>query len=198
MKKISTVDEYINKQKLSTGILQKLRAIALHHDELEETIKWGIPCYTLKGKNVLGIAVFKSFTSIWFYQGAELNDPADVLVNAQEGKTKSLRQWRFNNESAFAAELVSKYVSEAIHVMKKGQIDVKSTETPIEIPPLLQASINNETGVKKGFELLTAYKQKEYCEYITGAKRENTQLNRLKKILPMIKSGVGLNDKYRK
>ena len=120
-----------------------------------------------------------------------------MLVNAQEGKTKSLRQWRFKSESAFDAELVSEYISEAIHVMKKGQIDIKSSEAPIEIPPLLQASINKEPGVKKGFELLTTYKQKEYCEYITSAKRENTQLNRLKKILPMIKSGVGLNDKYR-
>ena len=198
MKRISSVDEYISKQVLDTALLQGLRKIALGHQELTETIKWGIPCYTLNGKNVLGIAVFKNFTSIWFYQGAELNDPAGVLVNAQEGKTKSLRQWRFADESKLNPKLVREYIIEAIKAMKKGQNEFKIEESILEIPTLLQESIDKDEQVKRRFYLLTAYKQKEYCEYITSAKREATQLNRLKKILPMIISGVGLNDKYRK
>jgi uncharacterized protein YdeI (YjbR/CyaY-like superfamily) len=43
--------------------------------ELEETVKWGGPCFTINGKNVLGIGGFKSYVGIWFHQGVFLKDP---------------------------------------------------------------------------------------------------------------------------
>ena len=58
--------------------------------ELLETIKWGVPVYTLNDKNVLGMGAFKSYVGIWFFQGAFLDDPQKKLINAQEGKTKAL------------------------------------------------------------------------------------------------------------
>ena len=47
------------------------------------------------------------------------------------------------------------------------------------------------------FKSLTLSKQREYAEYITEVKREETKLNRLQKIIPMIEKGIGLNDKYK-
>jgi uncharacterized protein YdeI (YjbR/CyaY-like superfamily) len=44
---------------------------------------------------------------------------------------------------------------------------------------------------------MTPGKQREYCEYISEAKRDATKLKRLEKIIPMIIEGVGLNDKYK-
>jgi uncharacterized protein YdeI (YjbR/CyaY-like superfamily) len=49
--------------------------------ELEETIKWGIPVYTIKNKNVVGLSAFKDYFGRWFYQGTFLEDPAQVLIN---------------------------------------------------------------------------------------------------------------------
>lgn len=49
---------------------------------LNETIKWGIPVYTYHGKNVVGMAVFKSYFAIWFYQGGLLKDEQKKLINA--------------------------------------------------------------------------------------------------------------------
>ena len=66
--------------------------------ELKETTKWGGPVFVLNNKNVLGIDGFKNYFTIWFYNGVFLNDPKKVLVNAQEGVTKALRQWRFNSK----------------------------------------------------------------------------------------------------
>ena len=43
----------------------------------------------------------------------------------------------------------------------------------------------------------TRGKQREYAEYIAGAKREETRSKRLQKVFPMIEAGIGLNDKYR-
>ena len=65
--------------------------------ELVETTKWGGIVYVLNGKNVLGIGGFKNYFTIWFFNGFLLQDSKKVLVNAQEGLTKSLRQWRFSS-----------------------------------------------------------------------------------------------------
>ena len=53
--------------------------------------------FTLNGKNVLGIGGFKNYFTIWFFNGVFLKDEKNVLVNSQEGLTKSLRQWRFSS-----------------------------------------------------------------------------------------------------
>ncbi len=60
---------------------------------LKKEKKWGADVYTLDGKNVVGWGGFKSFFSIWFYNGVFLEDPLKVLIAA--GETKALRQWRF-------------------------------------------------------------------------------------------------------
>ena len=63
--------------------------------ELVETIKWGTPVYTYQNKNIIGLGGFKSYFGVWFMNGVFLKDEAKKLVNAQEGVTKALRQWRF-------------------------------------------------------------------------------------------------------
>jgi uncharacterized protein YdeI (YjbR/CyaY-like superfamily) len=92
MLRYKTVDEYILNSKNGIEILLVLRDI-INTTELKETIKWGVPCYTINGKNVLGLGAFKSYVGIWFFQGALLNDTAKVLRNAQDDKTKAMRQW---------------------------------------------------------------------------------------------------------
>ena len=95
MKKTKTVEDYIAGNGEWTEALEKLRSILLD-TEMEETVKWGAPVYTIDGKNVVGIGAFKSYVGLWFFQGVFLKDKEKVLVNAQEGKTKALRQWRFS------------------------------------------------------------------------------------------------------
>lgn len=89
MQSTMTVEEFIRKQKKWKEPLIKFREIMLVA-ELKETVKWGIPVYTLNGKNVAGICVFKSYMGIWFYQGVFLHDPHKKLVNAQENRTRAL------------------------------------------------------------------------------------------------------------
>ena len=78
------------------GALEKLRSLILT-TELEETMKWGAPVYTIDYKNIVGLGAFKSYFGVPFFQGAFLKDHNKVLINAQEGKTKAQRQWRFSN-----------------------------------------------------------------------------------------------------
>lgn len=80
-----------------TEELELLKSIIVK-TELTETTKWGGIVYVLNGKNVLGIGGFKNYFTIWFFNGVLLQDKINVLVNAQEGVTKSLRQWRFSSK----------------------------------------------------------------------------------------------------
>ncbi len=98
MKRRKTVAEFIATSDKWQQELELLRKI-LNSCDLEETVKWGSPCYTFRGKNIVGIGAFKSYCGLWFFQGALLADEAGVLMNAQEGVTKAMRQWRFQSKS---------------------------------------------------------------------------------------------------
>jgi uncharacterized protein YdeI (YjbR/CyaY-like superfamily) len=177
-------------------IFDKLISI-LEETELERTVKWGIDVFTFQGKNILGIAAFKSYVGIWFYNGIALSDPMKVLVNAQEGKTKSQRQWRFHSIDEINPELIISYIHEAIENEKKGLKPIIQKTKEIEIPPILGKALASDKALNFCFEKLNSYQQKEYAAYIQDTKRESTQLNRLEKIKPMIMNGKGLNDKYK-
>ena len=87
--------------------------VIISKTNLVETIKWGMPVYTYNGKNIVGITGFKNHFAIWFYKGVDLKDNGKVLVNAQEGITKSLRQWRFTSKSEINEKLILEYIEEA-------------------------------------------------------------------------------------
>ncbi|UNY98870.1 DUF1801 domain-containing protein [Zhouia spongiae] len=194
---VFSVDEYISKHPEWNKELVLLRKLMLN-TEMEETIKWGAPTYTVNNKNVIGLGAFKSYVGIWFFNGALLKDTGNKLINAQEGKTVAMRQWRFTTINEIDRKLVSSYISEAVQNQKDGKtITPPKTEKP-GFPSELTDALSNDSSLKKAFGELTSYKQKEYAEYLLEAKRENTKLKRLEKIIPMIKKGIGLNDKYRK
>jgi len=121
MRRASSVDDYISKGGEWKESLQIVREI-MASTRLQETIKWGMPVYTLNNKNVAGFSAFKLWTCIWFYQGVFLKDPEKVLINAQEGTTKALRQWRFTSAEEIRnyRTAILAYLEEAIHMILEG------------------------------------------------------------------------------
>jgi uncharacterized protein YdeI (YjbR/CyaY-like superfamily) len=194
---MKTVDDFLARQECWQTQLVTFRQIFLNTG-LEETIKWGMPVYTLQGKLVAGLAAFKSYVGVWFYQGAFLSDAQKVLVNAQEGKTKAMRQLRFTSEEEVDYPLVKAYIEEAIQNQKAG-LEVKpEMKKPLDIPAELLAALKADGNLKNSFGKFSVGKQREFTVYVSEGKQASTRLTRLQKIIPMIKDGVGLNDKYRK
>lgn len=189
------VTEYIQKKSAWGEELKKLRSI-LSSLPLEETIKWGAPYYMSNGKNIVGMAAFKNYFGIWFMQGALLKDEKKKLINAQEGKTSALRQWRFNSIDEIDVDLIRTYVLEAIDNQQQGK-EIKPKKKPLIIPELLQRAMDADQELKEKYEAFTLGKKRDYADYISEAKREATKQSRLEKIIPMILSGVGLYDKYK-
>jgi uncharacterized protein YdeI (YjbR/CyaY-like superfamily) len=176
--------------------LSLLKAI-LDKTEMIETTKWGGPVFTIDGKNVVGLGGFKNFFTLWFFNGVFLSDPKKILVNANEGVTKSLRQWRFTSKSEIDEKSILAYINEAIANERAGRvIKPEAKSKNFEVPQMLQSALA-ENNLVPDFGKFTPFKQREFSEYIDEAKQEKTKLVRIEKILPMIKEGVGLHDKYR-
>jgi len=165
--------------------------------ELVETTKWGGEVYTINNKNVLGIGGFKNFFTIWFFNGVFLKDEANVLVNANEGVTRALRQWRFTSAKEVNEKLIMHYIREAIENEKNG-LSIKPEKKEALHCDYFAAALKEDKKLTAAFEQLTPFKQKEYWEYMATAKQEKTKVTRFEKIKPMISEGRGLNDKYRK
>lgn len=197
MQRAESVDEYIANASDWQDELLRLRDI-LRATPLAEEVKWGGPCYTYKGRNVVGIGGFKSYFGLWFHQGALLKDDARVLINAQEGKTKALRQWRMLSAKNIKPATIKGYVKEAMVLIDQGQ-EIKADRTAsVDVPTELQKAIRSHKGASAAFKELHRGLQREYADYVASAKRDDTKQRRIAKILPMIVTGIGLKDKYRR
>ncbi|WP_298138334.1 DUF1801 domain-containing protein [Flavobacterium sp.] len=175
--------------------LEILKSI-INKTELVETTKWGGIVYTVNNKNVVGIGGFKSFFTIWFFNGVFLKDELNILVNANEGVTKSLRQWRFSSKNDINENQILTYIKEVIANEKEGK-SIKPTKKERIICPFLDTQLKSDKELSIAFENFTLSKQNEFLEYIETAKQEKTKITRFEKIKPMILQNIGLNDKYR-
>lgn len=165
--------------------------------QLIETIKWGATTYTYNNKNIIGISGFKHFFTIWFFNGVFLKDDLQVLVNANEGVTKALRQWRFTNINQINEENIIRYIHEAIENEKNG-LTIKPSKKE-KIKSLFFENILEQNKLLQGaFQKFSVAKQNEFLEYLESAKQEKTKQTRAEKITPLILQGIGLNDKYKK
>lgn len=183
-----------NKNHLWEKEIEVLKSIVIK-TPLIEAQKWGGIVYTHQGKNVLGIGGFKSYFGLWFFNGVFLKDEANVLVAASE-ETKALRQWRFTSLAEINEKLILRYIEEAIANEEKGLVHKPEKKADV-VSDFFQSQIKSDTNLAAQFEKLTAFKKREYIEYIDSAKQEKTKLSRMEKIKPLILSGKGLNDKYR-
>jgi uncharacterized protein YdeI (YjbR/CyaY-like superfamily) len=195
MKKYEAPDDFFDQQDQWRNELNILRSI-LHETELEEVIKWNFPCYTLKNKNVVGIGAHKSYFGLWFFQGVFLNDPDKVLINAQEGKTKAMRQWRLHHKKDIDKKLIRNYLHEAIDNQKKG-LEVAITSSIVTESQELLTAIKAVPQLFRKFKALSPGKQKEYHAFINSAKQDSTKQARIEKCKALIFNGIGLNDQYR-
>ncbi|MBL7700305.1 MAG: YdeI/OmpD-associated family protein [Chitinophagaceae bacterium] len=173
---------------------KKMRDIVLDCG-LEETLKWGCPCYTFENKNIVIIHGFKDYCAYLFFKGALLNDPAGILVQ-QTKNVQSARQIRFTNvkEIARLQSVLKSYIYEAIEVERAG-LKVKFKKTSeFKIPEEFQKRLKKNSSLKTAFEALTPGRQRAYIFYFGSAKQSKTREERIEKYIPKILKGKGMED----
>ncbi len=89
------VDAYISQSEKWPEEMTDLRPILLSCG-LAEEIKWGKPCYSHAGRNILILQEMKGFLALMFFKGALLNDSEGVLEE-QGPNSRSARRIRFTS-----------------------------------------------------------------------------------------------------
>lgn len=177
-----------------TAELELLRQIVLDCG-LTEEVKWGVPCYTVSGKNVAMVSAFKDYASLSFFKGVLLSDPAKLLTSAGEN-SQSARLIKFTNTDQISlnAKAIKALVLEATANEQAGK-KVVFEKTPEPVPEELQAALDSDPSLRKAFFALTPGRQRSYILHVSQPKQSATRSARVVKCIPKIMQGKGFHDR---
>ncbi|HVX73064.1 MAG TPA: DUF1801 domain-containing protein [Devosia sp.] len=161
---------------------------------LTEECKWGKPCYTLDGRNVVIIQGFKGYCALNFFKGAALKDPKKLLV--QLGQVQAARVMKFTSTKDIQAKAatIRAYLREAIAAEKAG-VRVEARPVKLAVPDELAAKFRDDPQFRRAFDALTPGRQRGYLFHFAGAKQSATRTARIEKAMPAIFAGRGLLDR---
>lgn len=197
------VDVYIsNAREFAQPILTRLRSVVHRASpEVEETIKWGFPNFQFMGKIVCSMAAFKEHCAFIFRQATLMKDPRGLLNTGDQksgmghfGQIRTL-------EDLPSEKILIQYVREAIKLIED---DVKlpkgkaSSEKKLVVPKEFITVLKKNKGACDAFEKFSYSHKKEYVEWITEAKTEETRNRRMATAIKWLEEGKSRNWKYQK
>jgi uncharacterized protein YdeI (YjbR/CyaY-like superfamily) len=187
------VDAYIDRSTKWPEVMTRLRPI-LAGCGLTEEIKWGKPCFSQDGHNIVIFQEMKEFLALMFFKGALLSDPDGILEEQGPNSRSALRIcFRSIDDANRLADTVKAYVEEAIDVEEAG---LQVAPAPVLPPPEeLQNRLETDPAFKAAFEALTPGRQREYNLYFSDAKQSKTRTARVDKYAPKILAGKGFRDR---
>ena len=188
------VDWFFDKATQWQPEVRTLRDIALGTG-LTEELKWGHPCYTDNGANIVLIQGFKGYCALLFPKGVALEDPDGILVKVGE-HTRIARQVRFTSlaEIETLAPVLATYIQAAVEAERSGvEIELDGADAA-PVPVELQERLDADPALRAAFSGLTPGRQRAYLLYFNGAKQAKTRASRVETSIPRILDGLGLND----
>ena len=194
--KDSRVDAYIEKARpFAQPILKRIRK-AVHSacPGVVETVKWSMPAFDYKGP-LVGMAAFKEHCTLGFWKASLMKTvPKDQLHDAMGhfGRFESI------DDVPSEAALV-KMVKEAVALNDAG-LKVKRTAKPPKpapkAPPFMLAALRKNSKTLAAWQKFAPSHQREYIEWITEAKTDETRTRRLETAIGWIGEGKGRNWRY--
>jgi uncharacterized protein YdeI (YjbR/CyaY-like superfamily) len=187
------VDAYISEERRWRKESERLRLISLGCG-LTEALKWGKPCYTYQGSNVVLIQGFNEYCALMFFKGALLKDPKGILKRIGE-HTQAARQARFTNvrDVVEMEPTLEAYINEAVEAERAG-LKVVLNKNPRPVPDEFRKRLDAEPALKSAFYALTPGRQRGYIYYFSAAKQSKTRESRIEKCRRKILAGKGLDD----
>lgn len=187
------VDAYISRSEKWPEEMSDLRSILLGCG-LTEDIKWGKPCYSHEGRNIVILQEMKEFLALMFFKGALLNDSEGVLEE-QGPNSRSALRIRFTSveDVTRLTDTVKAYIDEAIDVEEAG-LEVGPAPGLVFVEEL-RNRLDQDPAFKAAFESLTPGRQREYNLYFSDAKQPQTREARVEKYAQKILDGKGFRDR---
>lgn len=189
------VDAYIDRQAdFAQPILRHLRAI-MHAvcPDGAEAIKWSMPFFTYRGRNLANMAGFKAHCAFGLWQGGGVAEGArDDSAMGQFGRITAL------GDLPPDAELV-RIVRDAMERIDRGTPSrpAPTPRAPLPVPPELQAAIAASPRAAAQWAGFSPGKVRDYAEWIGEAKRAETRDRRIAQAVEWIAEGKERNWKYR-
>jgi uncharacterized protein YdeI (YjbR/CyaY-like superfamily) len=176
------------------AVLEALRTLALAHGLVEE-VKWGSPCYTLGGKNVVMVAAFKEYCVLQFFKGAALTGDEGALVSpGPSSRFARYLPFRSIDELRAQQPLAERLVEQAIALERAG-MKVVPTAPREPVPVELERRLAADPALRRAFEALTPGRQRSHILHISGAKQSETRARRVDRCAPAILAGRGFNER---
>ena len=195
MKTDPRFDAYIDRQaEFAKPILTHLRGVVRAAcPNCEEAIKWSSPSFIYKGKILAGMAAFKAHATFGFWQGSQVADTGGKQMSAmgQFGRLTSL------DDLPSRAELES-MVKKAMALIDDGVKPVreKHKKEPYTVPQDLRAALDANPAANATFTAFPPSAQREYVEWVSEAKRDDTRTKRLAQTIEWLAEGKRRHWKY--
>ncbi len=191
------IDAYIAKSaEFARPILERLRAIV--HEacpDVEETIKWGAPNFMYAGGIVCMMAAFKQHASFGFWKEAlVVGEDAERNGMGSIGKLTSIKD--LPPKKQLLAWIHKAMELNAQGVKTPGVRKTSKPKPPPIVPPELVAALKMNRRAKATWDAFAPSHKREYIEWITGAKREETRQKRLLQAMEWMAQGKSRNWKY--
>jgi uncharacterized protein YdeI (YjbR/CyaY-like superfamily) len=163
---------------------------------VEETIKWGMPSFDYKGP-FCSMASFKEHAVFGFWKAALMKDAEKMKDNQQNamghaGKIKSL------SDLPPEKTLLS-WVKEAAKLNDTGAKlppRKKTVASEVVVPDYFTKALGKNKKAAKVFEAFSPSHKKEYVQWVTEAKTDETRNRRMETAIEWIAEGKGRNWKY--
>ena len=189
------VDAFMQRADKWQEEMELLRTIALDSG-LSEEMKWGKPCYTHEGSNVVIIQPFKDTCALMFFKGALLQDAKGVLERPGENSRAARRAMFTSVEQVKELEPVLKaYIAEAVAAEEAGLVVDSSGEEDLEYPEEFLEILEQDPELQAAFDELTPGRQRAYVMHFSAAKQSSTRTARVKRYRQQILEGKGMNDR---
>jgi len=195
MKTDPRIDAYIDRQvDFAKPILSYLReAVHAACPDCEETLKWSMPSFIYKGEILAGMAAFKAHATFGFWRGSLIVGQGDEPMSGmgQFGKLTSV------DDLPPLAELKA-MVLKAMRLTEEGVKAPrnKHQKDPFSVPQDMRAAIDANAAAAATFDAFPPSAQRDYVEWITGSRRDETRIKRLAQAVEWLAEGKRRNWKY--
>lgn len=193
MEHYADVDRYLADSVLWPDVIRALRPVLLGCG-LTEEVKWGKPCYSHDGRNILVLQEMKGFCAVMFFKGALLPDPTGVLVSQGRNTRSAMRiELTSVDDARRLAGAIRDLVTAAIAAEDAG-LEVGPAPEP-ELVDELRERLADDEAFRAGFESLTPGRRREYHLHFADAKQPATRIARIDRYADKIRAGKGLRDR---
>ncbi len=193
------INAYISEQpEWQRKLLVRLRQLIHSTDaQVVEAWRWDKPHFDHAGIMV-GLMAFKEHVGVWFHKGALIKDPKKLFEADPKTDQKGIRAYKLREGDTINEGAFIDLVKQAVALNAKGTklTDAKPARKALEVPPELEQVLHKDPTAWANWEAFNYSCKKEYVEWITDARKDETRKRRIAQSFEKIREGETKEEKH--